>query len=198
MRDDVCVPARLVFGHVFIATFDAPIPTCVYALAGFKCPNQHGWGNSCNFWENKNPSNKKNLNWLNYQKMASKSQQHSRSQAEGNKRKLRHITEDYKLTFFQFLVQGQWEGRAYDHIKIFFSSTTCNPLHQLCDHGTNGTKQKSELARVHSRRRALHLMDLELKSHDLIASITVECEIGYHLVTWCLVSYTPTHPQGNM
>ena len=28
-RGDARVPARLVFRHVFIATFDAPIPTCV-------------------------------------------------------------------------------------------------------------------------------------------------------------------------
>ena len=30
-RGDARVPARLVFRHVFIATFDAPIPTCVYS-----------------------------------------------------------------------------------------------------------------------------------------------------------------------
>ena len=36
MQDDIRVPARLVFRHVFTATFDAPIPTCAARL-----PNVH-------------------------------------------------------------------------------------------------------------------------------------------------------------
>jgi len=32
-RGGARVPARLVFRHVFIATFDAPIPTCVQVMA---------------------------------------------------------------------------------------------------------------------------------------------------------------------
>ena len=32
MQDDIHVPTRLVFRHIFIATFDAPIPTCAISV----------------------------------------------------------------------------------------------------------------------------------------------------------------------
>ena len=69
---------------------------------------------------------KKHMKWLYYQKLVSKSQQQSRSQANRGKRKLRHLAEDYKHTFSNFSYRTKQRNALVDTVKSYTSKPKAN------------------------------------------------------------------------